>query len=114
MRARARRPDDADVEDLVPEVLLSVHAPARPGMRRGRCYPWIAAIARYRPADNLRCRGRAGRLVDEVSRIAETFVMFGPNRPSEEVINSMSMTRAMDKLSETERRAFTLVRLRGL
>ncbi len=76
--------------------------------------PWIAAIARYRLADHLRRRGRAGRLTDEVSRIAETLGMSGPHRPSEEVINSISMTRAMDNLSETERRAFALVRLRGL
>ncbi|MEC5325330.1 RNA polymerase sigma factor [Aurantimonas sp. A3-2-R12] len=64
--------------------------------------------------DLYRRRGRAGRLLKEMAAIAETFSGSRANSPSEEVMNGMSMERALLGLSEIERRAFTLVRLRGM
>ncbi|MBM9595970.1 sigma-70 family RNA polymerase sigma factor [Roseitranquillus sediminis] len=113
MCASARGLGGADVEDLVQEILLSVHASRVTWDASRPVLPWIAAIARYRLADALRRRGRAGRLFDEMALLLETFDMSAANSTSEELVNSMSMIRAMDELSATERRAFTLVRLRG-
>jgi len=114
LRRRAGGLDEADIEDLVQDILLSIHASRATWDASKPVWPWIAAIARYRLVDHFRRRGRAGRLFDEASRIAETFPASGTNIPSEEVVNAMSMTRAMTILSGAERRAFTLVRLRGL
>jgi len=114
MRARATRLSEADVEDLVQEVLMSVHVARASWTETRPVLPWIAAIARYRVADLHRRRGRAGRLLEEMAAIAETFSGPRANNPSDEVMNGMSMERALLGLSETERRAFTLVRLRGM
>jgi RNA polymerase sigma factor (sigma-70 family) len=114
MRARAGGLGEADIEDLVQEVLLSVHASRATWDETKPVLPWIAAIARYRLADHLRRRRRAGRLVEEASAVSETFSGSVANRTAEEVVNAMSMGRALKGLSETERRAFTLVRLKGL
>ena len=64
--------------------------------------------------DLYRRRGRADRLLKEMAAIAETFSGSRANSSSEEVMNGMSMERALLELSEIERRAFTLVRLRGM
>lgn len=114
MRARAPGLPEADVEDLVQEVLVSVHAARASWTETRPVLPWIAAIARYRLADLHRRRGRAGRLLKEMSSIAETFSGSRTNDNAEDVLNGISMERALSGLSETERRAFTLVRLRGI
>src|SRR5262245_22946090 len=62
-----------DVEDLVQDVLLSVHA-ARSTYDPGRPFlPWLAAIARNRMADGARRYAR--RAANEVvsDRLPETF-----------------------------------------
>lgn len=114
MRSRIAGLPEADLEDLVQEILLSIHASRATWDGARPVLPWIAAITRFRAADHFRRRGRRGKLSQEMAQMAETFSAGPTNRTSEEVIDAMSMDRALTELSATERRAFTLVRLRGL
>ena len=103
-----------DVEDLVQDVLLSVHAvratydPARPFM------PWLLAIARNRLADGARRYARRGVHEVAVEDVAVTF--------SEDVANTMTETygdpealhQAIVALPPGQRTAIELLKLREM
>lgn len=114
MTARAAGLSSADIEDLVQEVLISVHRSRATWDPSKPILPWIAAIARYRLADHQRRSARINRVSDETARLAETFSTLHPNNTSEEVVSGMSMRVALNDLTKTEREAFSLVRLRGM
>ena len=112
--ARAPWLGRADIEDIVQDVLLSLHLaratwdPARPFM------PWIAAIARNRLTDHAR-RYKRRQAFDEVAGdLAEIFSTTPGQCHAEGVVSLMSVRRAMEDLSTGERRAFELVRMREL
>ena len=104
----------ADVEDIVQDVLLSLHLaratwnPDRPFM------PWIAAIARNRLADHARRYKRRQALDQATTDLAEVFSSTPGQSHAEGVVNLMSVRRAMTDLTEGERKAFELVRLREM
>lgn len=114
LRCRIPLLGEADVDDLVQEILISVHSSRAAWDEARPILPWIAAVARYRVADHFRKRGRSRRLAEEMSRMVETYSTVPPNNSWEEVVNELSMEHALAELSVTERRAFTLVRLHGL
>ncbi|MGH8502936.1 MAG: sigma-70 family RNA polymerase sigma factor [Gammaproteobacteria bacterium] len=103
-----------DVEDLVQEALLSVHAvratydPDRPFM------PWLMAIVRNRVAD----AGRRYALSRAVEQAAVDF--YETFRPMETNINEEGygdperLQHAIGKLPDGQRRAIELLKLRGL
>ncbi len=112
--ARAPWLGQADVEDIVQDVLLSLHTaratwdPARPFM------PWIAAIARNRLTDHARRYKRRQAFDAAASDLAEVFSTTPGQTHAEGVVNLISVRRAMSDLSPGERRAFEMVRLREM
>jgi RNA polymerase sigma-70 factor, ECF subfamily len=102
------------VEEVVQEVLLTVHRvrhtydPARPFR------PWLAAIARRRSIDALRRRIRtdAHEVSDETAY--ETFADPGANRPMELSAATEGLGEAIAGLSPPQREAIELLKLREL
>jgi RNA polymerase sigma-70 factor (ECF subfamily) len=111
VRQRSRRIQPCDVEDLVQDILLSLHAvratydPARPFM------PWLTAIARNRIADGARREHR--RAVNELAtdKLPETFPAPGANRLIESYGDGEALARAMAELPPGQRRAVELTKL---
>jgi len=111
-RAPWLRPED--IEDLVQDILLSLHQsrgtwdPARPFL------PWIVAIARARLADNARRYARRAAIDLAVSDLAETFCDIRTNLDAENVVNLLSVRKAMEGLTPREKQAVDLLRLREM
>lgn len=114
VRRRAPWLTPADVEDVVQDILLSLHQvrgtwdPARPFL------PWIVAIAHARLADNARKYARRARIDLAASDLAETFRDVQANRDAETVVNLLSVRKAMKGLTRTEKQAVELLRLREM
>jgi RNA polymerase sigma-70 factor (ECF subfamily) len=104
----------ADVEDLVQDVLLSVHTvratydPSRPFT------PWLLAIVRNRLADGARRYGRVARrevLVDDSD------VTFAESEANDETVDegeAAALREAVRALPEGQRRAIELLKLEEL
>ena len=111
--ARQHRAPDR-IEDVVQDVLLTVHRvrhtydPARP------FEPWLAAIARRRSIDALRRRGRidANETADE--RAYETFADPKANTDSGARGEVAALGGAIAALPAAQRQAVELVKLREL
>ncbi|MCJ2185634.1 sigma-70 family RNA polymerase sigma factor [Novosphingobium beihaiensis] len=94
------------LDDLVQEVLLSVHAkrstydPDRP------FYPWLAAIARYRWVDYLRAeyRTQTQELLEDTA---------SEESAEEPVMARISLDRLFDQLSPAQAEAIELVKIEG-
>jgi RNA polymerase sigma-70 factor (ECF subfamily) len=103
-----------DVEDLVQDILLSLHAaratydPARPFL------PWLMAIARNRMADGARRHAR--RSANEVAcdRPPETFTADGTNMRGESYGDAQALSQAVAELPSGQRRAIELLKLREM
>lgn len=114
VRRRAPWLSPEDVEDMVQDILLSLHRaratwdPARPFL------PWMVAIARARLADNARRYARRAAIDLAVSDLAETFCDIPTNITAETVVNLMSVRKAMRDLTPAERQAVELLRLREM
>ena len=114
VRRRAPWLSAEDVEDLVQDILLSLHQaratwdPARPFL------PWMVAIARARLADNARRYARRAAIDLAASDLAETFCDIGSNNTAEAVVNLMSVRQAMRDLTPAEKQAVELLRLREM
>ncbi|MDE2165267.1 MAG: sigma-70 family RNA polymerase sigma factor [Alphaproteobacteria bacterium] len=102
------------VEEVVQEVLLTVHRvrhtydPARPFR------PWLAAIARRRAIDALRRRRRTEthEIFDEAAY--ETFADPEANRHQERPASAAGLSAAVADLPAQQREAVRLLKLRGL
>lgn len=114
VRRRAPYLSPEDIEDLVQDILLSLHLarasydPSRPFM------PWIVAIARNRIADQARRFGRRAALDLEFGAQAETFDAFEANNHADKVVDFLAVRDALAGLSPSERAAVRLLRLRQL
>lgn len=114
VRRRAPWLKPEDVEDIVQDILLSLHQgrgtwdPARPFL------PWIVAIARARLADNARRYMRRTRIDLAARELAETFCDIPTNTDAETVVNLMSVRKAMKGLTPAEQQAVELLRLREM
>ena len=114
VRARAPWLGQADVEDIVQDILLALHTaratwdPTRPFM------PWIVGIARNRLADHARRYLRRKDFDEAAQDLAEVFSTTPGQTHAEGVVNLMSVRRAMNGLTAGERDAFELVRLRQM
>lgn len=104
MRFFARRIAEALVDDLVQDVLMSVHAkratydPARP------YYPWLAAIARYRWIDALRRFRPEVELGDYDAPVASD---------EEAVLSRLSLDNLLAHLPDAQTNAIVLVKIEG-
>lgn len=100
-----------DVEDLVQDILLSVHA-ARSTYDPGRPFlPWLAAIARNRVADGARryTRRTANELTSD--RLPETFPAEQANMPQGRYGDAEALAQAMADLPPGQRQAIELIKL---
>ena len=104
----------AEVEDLVQDVLLSVHAvratydPARPFV------PWLLAIVRNRLVDGARRYARIARREVQVDEGDVTFSEPEANDDSSEPGGAAALHEAVRALPAGQRQAIELVKLKGL
>lgn len=114
IRRRAPWLDAEDREDLVQEVLISMHGarasydPARPFM------PWLAAIARNRIADHARRHRRRAAGAQAYRTLAETFDSDAVNHSAAGVVAAMSLQRAMADLTPAQREAVQMLKIEQL
>ena len=101
-----RRIAPAQIDDLVQDVLLSLHRklasydPSRPFL------PWLAAIARYRWVDHLRRVYRCDEVSGEGLDLAVA--------PEQEVVAArISLERLFEQLPEAQARVIELVKIEG-
>jgi RNA polymerase sigma-70 factor (ECF subfamily) len=114
IRTRRAFLDPQDVEDLVQDVLLSLHTvrhtydPARP------FFPWLLAIVRHRLADAARryARQKGRELV--VDDLDVTFANLASNTPDEGVGDQEALAQAIRQLPEGQRQAIELLKLREM
>lgn len=103
----------ADADDLVQDVLLSMHSaratytPTRPFL------PWLLAIARHRVADNVRRRKR--QIAHEVNMVDEADVTFSTTPAHFLTYGDLQqLKRAVGTLPVGQRAAIDLLKLQGL
>ncbi|MCH2220848.1 MAG: sigma-70 family RNA polymerase sigma factor [Dechloromonas sp.] len=106
LRYLSRKVPPAQVDDLVQEVLVSLHAkrasydPARPFL------PWLAAIARYRWVDHLR-RAYRNAEVELGDRDA------AHDGEADAVMARISLDRLFGNLPQAQAQAIELVKIEG-
>jgi RNA polymerase sigma-70 factor (ECF subfamily) len=104
----------AEVEDLVQDVLLSVHAvratydPSRP------FNPWLSAIVRNRLVDGARRYARVARREVSVEDMDVTFSGLETNEDGAEVGDAAALHEAVRALPEQQRQAIELLKLKEL
>jgi RNA polymerase sigma-70 factor (ECF subfamily) len=102
------------VEDLVQDVLLSLHTvratydPSRPFM------PWLLAIVRHRLADGARRHARAAAREVHLDELDVTFSTAQANSVEGTFQHADTVRRALGALPAGQRQAIELVKLRGL
>ncbi len=111
----SRRHRQADrVEDVVQDVLLTVHRvrhtydPARPFRR------WLGAIVDRRAIDLLRARGRTAAVEVSDDLAYETFADPAANRETEQRENTAGLSGAIAALSPSQREAVELLKLKEM
>jgi RNA polymerase sigma-70 factor (ECF subfamily) len=103
-----------DIEDLVQDVLLSVHTvratydPARPFI------PWLIAIARNRLVDQVRRHVRGAAHEVAVEDLAVTFSEPIANLPSGTFQDPEALHQAIEQLPPGQRSAIELLKLREM
>jgi RNA polymerase sigma factor (sigma-70 family) len=114
IRRRRRFLQPQDIEDLVQEVLLSLHAvratydPARPFL------PWLMAIAHNRMVDSVRKQVRRSANEVTVEELPETFSDDATNVPGEAYGDAEALRQAMQSLPHGQRTAIELVKMREM
>lgn len=114
-RAIARRRCHAGVavEDVVQDVLLTIHR-VRHTYEPGRpVKPWLATIIFRRALDANRMRGKVNRREVHNPQILETFADAEANK-HEDMISSDSLAHLMEDLTPKQKEAVELVKLREM
>jgi RNA polymerase sigma-70 factor (ECF subfamily) len=114
VRRHCQFPGIEDVEDVVQDVLLSLHAvratydPARPFM------PWLLAITRNRLVDSARRHARRRDHEVTVDDLAVTFSEPGTNTYAAGEVDSDQLKQAILELPAGQRQAIEALKLREL
>lgn len=104
----------ADIEDLVQEILLSLHSvrhtydPKRPFM------PWLMAITQHRLADAGRRYHRQVARQSEFEELSASFAEDASNMEAESYGNPEGLKRAIECLPPRQRTAIQLLKLREM
>ncbi len=103
-----------DIEDLVQDILLSVHSvratynPDRPFM------PWLLAITRNRLADGARRYSRKGAKEIQMDEMAVTFQAASTNTVLEDYGDPEALRSAVSALPAGQREAIEMLKLREM
>jgi RNA polymerase sigma factor (sigma-70 family) len=120
VRSQRRFLNADDIEDLVQDVLLSLHAvratydPRRPFM------PWLMAITRNRLADGARRHGRRAahevqvEQLEQVENVPVTFSDEGTNMDDDGYRDPEALRRAIRDLPPGQRTAIEMLKLREM
>jgi RNA polymerase sigma factor (sigma-70 family) len=114
VRQRRKFLELSDVEDLVQDILLSLHAvratydPARPFL------PWLLTIARNRLADGSRRQMRRGSNEVSVAEYPETFSETPTNILETRYGDPNALRQAIGQLPRGQRRAVEMLKLRQM
>jgi RNA polymerase sigma-70 factor (ECF subfamily) len=103
-----------EVDDLVQEVLLSVHAVRATYDPRRPFLPWLYAIVRNRVADRARVHGRSTAHEIVVDDLDVTFAAADTNLSGEEYGDREALRDAIATLPRGQREAIELLKLKGL
>jgi RNA polymerase sigma-70 factor (ECF subfamily) len=111
VRGRVRRElgGGLDPEDVVQDVLLSLHRARRTYDPDRPFLPWLMAIVRHRIADARRRRGREAARERAAAAADETFVP--PPANWQTGVDAEALRRAVAALPASQRRAMELVKL---
>lgn len=109
-----KRPGASDIEDIVQEILISIHTvrhtydPARPFM------PWLMTIVARRAIDAMRRQSARSAHETTVDVLPETFL--GADAKSEQEVSDDHeiLRRALAQLPDGQREAIELMKIRGL
>ena len=114
VRQRLRFLQPQDVDDLVQDVLLSVHAARATYDPRRPFRPWLGAIVRNRIADGARRYVRRSALEVPADRPAETFPDNDANMSADQYGDAEALAQAMARLPHSQRQAIELMKLREM
>ena len=104
----------ADVEDLVQDILLSLHA-VRATYDPGRPFlPWLLAIARNRMADGARRHVRRSAKEVAVEQLPVTFAEDEANVSGDAYGDPEALRQAMQRLPRGQREAIQMLKLREM
>jgi len=103
-----------DMEDLVQEILLSLHLARRTYDPTRPFLPWLMAIARNRMADGARRYARRAAHEVTYEQPPETFSAEEANMPGNGYGDTEALARAVTRLPRSQRRAIELTKLREM
>lgn len=114
VRARRAFLGSADVEDIVQDVLLSMHSVLATYDSNRPFLPWIVAIVRNRLADAARRYARQQRREVVVQELDVTFFDLTANTEDEGPGDRETLTRAIQDLPPSQRQAIELLKLQEM
>ena len=112
VQRRWRDPDE--VEDIVQDVLLSMHTVRHTYDPKRPFVPWIMTIAHRRIADTARRKYSRARNETTVDVMPETFADDDTKSDQEKSEDRSEVRRALSTLSASQRQAVELTKLEGL
>jgi len=102
------------IEDVVQDVLLTLHRVRHTYDPKRPFEAWLAAITRRRSIDALRRRSRIGRMEIADQEAYETFSDDAANRTMEQSLNADGLGQAVAALPEAQREALELLKLKEM
>lgn len=114
IRSRRRFLQTADVEDIVQDILLSLHS-VRSSYDPGRpFFPWLMSIVHNRMVDAMRRSARRAENEVAAGESYETFSPDGTKDTEERLIDADTLSHALGALPAGQRRALEMLKLREL
>jgi RNA polymerase sigma-70 factor (ECF subfamily) len=114
VRQRLRFLQGEDVDDLVQDILLSVHV-ARASYDPNRPFlPWLGAIVRNRMADGARRYARRAAYEVSPDQPVETFAAEDTNISADRYGDAEALARAVAELAPGQRQAIELMKLKEM
>lgn len=104
--------NESDVEDVVQEILVSIHKAQHTYDGERRLMPWLQAIATYRLKDYL-CAHYAQKNNQKVS-IDEFFDIEDENNVTEDVAPSEDVSKAIERLKDKQKQVIDLMYFQDL
>jgi len=103
-----------DVEDIVQDILMSLHGVRQTYDPRRPFMPWLMTIALRRIADAARRASARSKHETTVENMPETIEGHGAKSEVDHHINQDAIRHALSLLPESQRQAFELMKVQGL